>query len=79
MKIISFLFVIIFSALSYAVKPDFCYLPYAAGWGRVAAPRFFYDPNINDCQMFLWGAMEMGSNDNRFETYEECEAVCINA
>lgn len=41
---------------------------------RAAFPRFFYDVLNQSCSSFLYGGCE--SNDNNFESQEECEATC---
>lgn len=48
-------------------KPD-------AGPCRAAFPAFFYDPDTNSCQPFIYGGCR--GNGNRYNSREECLSRC---
>ncbi len=37
-------------------------------------PRWFFNAETGECEMFIWGCCE--GNANNFESLEECEAAC---
>jgi len=51
-----------------------CGLPPVVGDCDAAFPRYFYNRTSQRCERFIWGGC--GGNSNRFETVEECRAVC---
>ena len=53
-----------------------CDLEPETGLGRAAFPRFFHNATSGECEEFIWGGAEMGSNANRFEFRATCELVC---
>ena len=56
--------------------PEICDLEPATGNGRAAIPQFFHNATSGECEEFIWGGAEMGSNANRFEFRATCELVC---
>jgi len=53
--------------------PDECYLEPEVGPCDGICPRFFYNPDTGQCDMFYWGCCE---GVVPFETMEDCEAAC---
>ena len=51
-----------------------CLLPQAAGSCEGAFPAFWFSSEVGECLEFTYGGCE--GNENRFETFEECEAAC---
>ncbi|CBY07633.1 unnamed protein product [Oikopleura dioica] len=41
---------------------------------RAAIPRFFYNIDIEKCEMFTWGGC--GGNLNKFPDEESCMELC---
>ena len=54
---------------------DKCFLPKAVGRCRAAHKRFFYNSNDEKCEEFTYGGC--GGNDNRFNSFEQCELECV--
>lgn len=54
--------------------PSLCSLPPNAGPCDGICPMFYYNPCRGGCELFDWGCCE--GNDNKFETWQECEATC---
>ncbi|XP_055376089.1 PI-actitoxin-Afv2a-like [Condylostylus longicornis] len=76
MKLILALFLIIFISFAYADIPTRCLLPFTSGFGRAGIPKVYFNSASRECEDFIWGGLERGSNDNRFDTIEECESFC---
>lgn len=55
-------------------KPSLCGQPYTTGLCRGMFPRFYYDPEQDDCLTFIYGGCQ--GNDNNFRSADECLAVC---
>ncbi|XP_033117452.1 hemicentin-1-like isoform X2 [Anneissia japonica] len=55
--------------------PAFCSLPADIGPCNRLTGKFFYDAKFQMCRSFTYGGC--AGNENRFETKEECESVCI--
>jgi hypothetical protein len=53
---------------------DICNLPPDPGPCDGICPRWFFNPETGECEMFIWGCCE--GNANNFETLEECQAAC---
>ena len=53
---------------------DICSLPPETGPCRGYFPRYFYNPDIRECDIFIYGGCD--GNENNFETLEECEWSC---
>jgi hypothetical protein len=56
------------------VRPDFCFLPPEHGFCDAAFDRYYFDPQTERCQPFVWGGCE--GNQNRFETEQACLDRC---
>ena len=54
---------------------DACLLPKVSGPCEGYYPRWGYDTESKSCTQFIYGGC-LGNN-NRYETKEECEAVCV--
>ncbi|XP_069673465.1 papilin isoform X4 [Periplaneta americana] len=54
---------------------DACYLPKIAGPCEGYYPHWYYDPERQQCGQFIYGGC-LGNN-NRFETREDCEELCV--
>ena len=52
-----------------------CELPIMVGPCKTAIPQFGYNQELNECLEFSYGGCD--GNGNRFETIEECEALCV--
>merc|ERR1711957_461667 len=44
---------------------------------RALMPSFFYNSKTEKCEYFGYGGC--GGNSNRFDSAEECAALCLNA
>ncbi|KAL7057371.1 hypothetical protein AAHC03_019376 [Spirometra sp. Aus1] len=51
-----------------------CYMPILTGRCRARMPMYAFNPQLGACVEFVYGGC--GGNYNRFETKEECEAIC---
>nr|XP_015212362.1 PREDICTED: collagen alpha-6(VI) chain-like isoform X2 [Lepisosteus oculatus] len=56
---------------------DACTLPKDEGDCRNFTLKWFFDGQQNECSRFWYGGC--GGNRNKFETQEECEAVCLQS
>lgn len=56
--------------------PDICYQKKEVGPCRASQPQFFYNPEIQDCDFFLYGGCR--GNDNRFSDIGKCRKVCLD-
>jgi hypothetical protein len=54
---------------------DACELPRVPGPCEGYYPRWGYDAKSKTCQQFIYGGC-LGNN-NKFESREECEAICV--
>ena len=52
-----------------------CFLPKSIGRCRASVGRFYYNPEIRQCEGFTYGGCE--GNANNFETLGECEEDCV--
>ncbi|KAM4835908.1 collagen alpha-3(VI) chain [Thomomys bottae] len=55
-------------------QTDICQLPMDSGTCRGFRVAWYYDHNKKSCGRFWFGGC--GGNENRFDSQEECEAVC---
>lgn len=55
---------------------DVCYLPAVVGPCDGAIPRYFFNPNAGDCEMFIYGGCN--GNGNNYESYAECMNSCAD-
>ncbi|XP_043517651.1 kappaPI-actitoxin-Avd3b-like [Frieseomelitta varia] len=51
-----------------------CLLPLDVGVCRSSQPRYGYNPETNQCELFMYGGCE--GNENNFETLEKCHEIC---
>jgi hypothetical protein len=58
-----------------AGRPGFCSLAPESGPCNAAFERYYYDPAMARCSLFVWGGC--GGNDNNFATAEACAEACI--
>ena len=56
------------------IGKDACLLPAVAGPCEGHYPRYAYNSKTQSCQYFTYGGCH--GNNNRFESNDECEAVC---
>ena len=56
------------------VGKDACLLPAVPGPCEGHYPRYAYNSKTQSCQYFTYGGCH--GNNNRFESNDECEAVC---
>uniref|UniRef100_A0A158R5U1 Papilin n=1 Tax=Syphacia muris TaxID=451379 RepID=A0A158R5U1_9BILA len=56
-------------------KPWLCMLPKEVGRCRASFIQYYYDKESNQCVEFIYGGCE--GNQNRFNTREECQEVCL--
>ena len=54
---------------------DRCYLPRVVGRCHGTSYRYFYNYETEKCEEFIYGGC-LG-NDNKFDTADECEKVCV--
>ncbi|XP_015367739.1 PREDICTED: kappaPI-actitoxin-Avd3b-like isoform X2 [Diuraphis noxia] len=65
-------------ALVFRPKYDRCFLPPDEGncGNRLTLRvKYYFDSTNDDCSEFIY--FGCGGNDNRFDTFEECENTCI--
>lgn len=53
---------------------DVCYLPPDVGPCDAAIPRYFFNPNAGECELFTYGGCN--GNGNNYESYTECMNSC---
>ncbi|MFQ6610824.1 MAG: BPTI/Kunitz-type proteinase inhibitor domain-containing protein, partial [Fidelibacterota bacterium] len=53
--------------------PEDCLLIPDIGPCDGVCPRYFYNPDTEQCEMFIWGCCD---GVVPFETLEECEGLC---
>jgi len=53
---------------------DICWLPPDVGDCDGVCPRWFFNPDTDQCEEFVWGCC--GGNANNFATQADCEADC---
>ncbi|KAG5449831.1 Kunitz-type serine protease inhibitor 4 [Clonorchis sinensis] len=53
---------------------EFCNLPPSVGMCRAMIPRFAFNPQTGQCELFYYGGC--GGNGNNFESREECMEMC---
>ncbi|XP_017477436.1 PREDICTED: protease inhibitor-like [Rhagoletis zephyria] len=58
-----------------AVDKSACSQPQEVGPCRKADPKFSYNSEKKACEQFFYGGCQ--GNDNRFDTKEECEKICL--
>ncbi|XP_033217950.1 kappaPI-actitoxin-Avd3c-like isoform X2 [Belonocnema kinseyi] len=75
-KIIVFISLCTFAIMqsTLAAKKDSCVLPVESGRCRMYLERYAYNPDTNDCEMFVFGGCT--KNANHFMTYKDCLAAC---
>ncbi len=56
---------------------EVCSLPPDPGPCDGVCPRWFFNAETGECEMFIWGCCK--GNANNFESLEECEAACGDA
>ncbi|XP_055376114.1 PI-actitoxin-Afv2b-like [Condylostylus longicornis] len=79
MKFIFSLILLVLSILLITVNanpPEHCLKDYNPGAGRAGIFKFYYNSKKNECEPFLWGGIDDGGKENRFDTHEQCEAEC---
>lgn len=54
---------------------DVCYLPKSVGPCEGYYPTWYYDQDRKQCAQFVYGGC-LGNN-NKFQTREECEHLCV--
>ena len=54
--------------------PELCELPAKVGICKAAIPRYFYNNQTNQCQLFTYGGCD--GNDNNFLRLEDCQSCC---
>ena len=72
--IFSFFFTHFFSVLVQAKPEHICQLPPEKGPCKAGIPRYYFDPAVGECKVFLYGGCQ--GNENNFKTIEACEAKC---
>lgn len=55
---------------------DNCLAPYKVGRCRGSFPRWYYNPEIEQCQQFIFGGCN--PNKNNYVRKEECDLACKN-
>nr|SPP68600.1 TFPI-like multiple Kunitz-type protease inhibitor 4K5 [Colubraria reticulata] len=56
-------------------NPDnVCQLPAKRGKCKGNFPKYFYNSKSRQCEMFIFGGC--GTNGNKFDTLEDCQAMC---
>ncbi|KAM6968128.1 collagen alpha-6(VI) chain [Aplochiton taeniatus] len=60
---------------SNVITKDACLLQQEVGSCGNYSLKWFFDPQQSECSRFWYGGC--GGNDNRFETQEECEGLCL--
>ncbi|XP_076360449.1 actinia tenebrosa protease inhibitors-like [Tachypleus tridentatus] len=61
-------------SLSLRAQADSCHLQPDSGKCLAYLPRFYFDPETETCEEFIYGGC--GGNENNFETIEECLKTC---
>uniref|UniRef100_U3FVH1 Kunitz inhibitor 3 n=1 Tax=Micrurus fulvius TaxID=8637 RepID=U3FVH1_MICFL len=56
-------------------RPKLCSLPSETGKCNARKISFYYNPDSNKCQKFVYGGC--GGNANNFKTIHECQRTCI--
>ncbi|UYV74468.1 COL7A1 [Cordylochernes scorpioides] len=56
------------------VQAGICNMPMDPGNGGESEVRWYYDPELMDCQDFIYSGS--GGNPNRFLSRDDCIAVC---
>ncbi|XP_075988450.1 trypsin inhibitor-like [Anticarsia gemmatalis] len=74
MKYISFLFFLVAAIVVSESKEERCYLPIDGGICMAHMEKYAYDVVEKRCRLFVYGGCT--GNDNRFDSLEECQAVC---
>jgi hypothetical protein len=54
---------------------DLCQLPSMRGVGKAHMPRWFFNRESLQCEVFIYGGLDDG-NANHFETLEDCQGRC---
>ena len=52
-----------------------CEMPKRAGECKGVYQRYFYDPDSNECKLFIYGGCR--GNKNNFNYKNECEEKCL--
>ncbi|XP_013392411.1 amyloid-like protein 2 [Lingula anatina] len=55
--------------------PELCSYPKVEGPCKASFPRYYYNMETGDCQLFTYGGCR--GNKNRFKTVEDCEETCV--
>ncbi|XP_074961679.1 kunitz-type protease inhibitor 1 [Phalacrocorax aristotelis] len=55
---------------------EHCLTPKKVGWCRGSFPRWFYNPNLQQCEEFIFGGCK--PNKNNYLREEECKLACKN-
>jgi len=58
------------------VSADVCLAPLAPGHCKSYETKWYYNRETNKCEIFYYTGC--GGNGNKFETWEECAAVCVD-
>ncbi|XP_047024768.1 actinia tenebrosa protease inhibitors-like [Helicoverpa zea] len=64
-----------YMTLKDSTRTTYCALQPNAGLCMSLISRYYYDVNVNDCKVFVYGGC--GGNQNRFTTYTACKDQCI--
>ncbi|NXM72872.1 SPIT1 inhibitor, partial [Serilophus lunatus] len=62
--------------LSTEQTEEHCLSPKKVGWCRGSFPRWFYNPNLQKCEEFIFGGCK--PNKNNYLREEECKLACKN-
>ena len=54
-----------------------CTLPYMKGYGSKLQAKWYFNARNKTCQPFYY--FGEGGNENKFDSWDECEAACPNA
>lgn len=71
--IILFVFLFLLS-LSKCSSLNLCYYPPDKGSGSFKTIRYYYNPNIEDCETFIYNGS--GGNSNNFIYLSDCRENC---
>uniref|UniRef100_A0A8D0BUG5 Uncharacterized protein n=1 Tax=Salvator merianae TaxID=96440 RepID=A0A8D0BUG5_SALMN len=56
-------------------RPEICFLPADRGPCKAYKSHFFYNPDSNQCEKFIYGGCQ--GNENNFETLQKCRDTCV--
>ncbi|KRZ68845.1 Papilin, partial [Trichinella papuae] len=63
------------SEIDYPASDDICYRPLDVGFCNDEFIRWYYDPSIGDCKLFIFTGC--GGNANSFSSSQECRRRCV--